>query len=133
MAALQAMDKRVRDKGRSRTQIAAELGLGYDQYARYVNGDTPIRFEQIDLFAGVYGVHPHDLGRAILSGDLTDLEWTMAGALRSHIPEADIPAFEAEWAGKTVLEQRAAAEGIIANANRARARATTSRRRNQTA
>ena len=113
--ALQSIDKRVRDGGKSRTQIAAALGLGYDQYARYVNGDTPLRFEQIELFASVYGVDPHTLGQAILTGDASlfdapaspfDFEAALQ-RLEPIIPEHVAQARE-QFAGAPELGQRAA-------------------------
>lgn len=119
VAALQAADKRARSAPgparRSRTQIAAALSLGYDQYARYVNGDTPLRVEQIEQFAQVYGLEPDVLGRAILTGDVREVEgvpYSMAEDLRGYVPEAEIPSYVAEWAGYPEADQRAAVDVI---------------------
>lgn len=125
VAALQAADKRIREAPapvkRSRTQIAAALDLGYDQYARYLAGTTPIRVEQIEQFAQVYGLTHDVLARAILTGDVTEIEaapatlpYDMAAALRGYVPEALIPGYVEEWAGSPEADQRVVVDRIIA-------------------
>lgn len=133
--------QKARGEKPSRTRLAADVGMGYDQYARYVNGETPLRFDQVGLFATVYGIDPDVLGRAILAGDAQAIEqlaqpaepYDMAADLRGHIPEADIPGFVAEHAAEPVVEQQAAARGIKRLADEARKKAMSSRKRNRPA
>lgn len=124
--ALQAAERQV---NKSRTKLAADLGIGYDQYARYVNGDTPLKFEQVALFADAYGLDPQILGQAILTGDVGPIEdtapagWDMATALRPHVPQDDIPGFVARHAHKTLAQQQAAVRGIISDVHEAQRKA----------
>lgn len=110
------------DDRTTRTKLAGALNLSYDQYARYVNGDTPLRVEQIPLFASAYGINERILGHAILTGDLTGLDepYDMAADLRGHIPEDDIPDFVAKYAGLDPYSQRSAADGAKRMVNKAR-------------
>ena len=109
-AALSEAEKRVK---RTRTQIAADLALSYDQYGRYVSGATPLRVEQIEQFAAVYGVDPGVLGHAILSGDISELTdadpspaYDFLAELRRVLPHdphrADRTYAEWEWAPESV-------------------------------
>lgn len=97
--------------GKTRTNLAAELGLGYDQYARYVNGVTPLRVEQIEQFAYAYGIDPRVLGHAILTGDTAALpKWDIRAALREagETDEARIEQFATTYEGRGIADQRAA-------------------------
>lgn len=81
---------RGRKRGKSRTQLAVETGLGYDQYLRYVNGETPIRVEQIGLFARAYDLDPDVLGQAIVTGDTSELvaeSWDFRAELAAAAPD----------------------------------------------
>lgn len=134
-AALQAADEYAqrRQERRSRTRLAADLGLGYDQYARYVNGETPLRIEQIELFAQVYGLDAAVLGRAILTGDTTEIEallqqpaFDMADYLqRGGVLAADIPGFVEKHCGESPESQKFAADGYIRTTRRAQKRASS--------
>lgn len=58
-----------RDSGRKRSAIVAdldaELNVGHDQYRRYLRGDTPLRWDQIDAFARACRTTKADLVRAL--------------------------------------------------------------------
>lgn len=93
--ALQAAEERVveirgHQAGKSRTQLAADVYLGYDQYCRYVNGKAAIDVEQIVCFAHAYGVDPDVLGRAIMTGDVEELtrRWDFRAALERACPDS---------------------------------------------
>lgn len=55
--------------GRKRSAIVAELdaeiNVGHDQYRRYLRGDTPLRWDQIDVFARAFGATKAELSRAL--------------------------------------------------------------------
>lgn len=132
-AALQAAEQRAQDAGKSRTKLAAELDFSYDQYARYVNGDTPMRFEQVEQFAGAYDIDELVLGHAILTGDTSAIvsTWDMAAYLRGHVLESDIPGKVAKHKHEPPDVQKAAADSYIRMTRRAQRKATS--RRNQSA
>lgn len=99
--------------GRTKTWIAAELHLSYDQYGRYVSGATPIRVEQIDQFARAYSVDRMTLALAILTGETEPLVWTIEKALRGRVPEDMIPDVVERYSAFDTLTQRAAVEAIL--------------------
>lgn len=115
-----------KDKKQTRTKLAADLDLGYDQYLRYVNGTTPLRVEQIVSFARAYGITPFELSHRL---GLTDdderapVNW-FRDALRSWIPEGDIDELAEEWEGRPWTNQRSAVEAIKAMAAKMRRDAT---------
>lgn len=108
---------------KSRTRLAADLDLSYDQYCRYVAGMTPIRLEQIGAFAVAYAVDPIALGVAMLTGHVAELSWTLAGALHGQITETDIAEFVTEHQHESEPNQRAHAAAILQAASLARAEA----------
>lgn len=123
-AALSAADQQATANDRTtRTKLAAALDMSYATYMRYVTAETPLRFDQVALFAQAYGIPEDVLGHAILTGDVRQLEaepYDMAADLRSHIPEDDIPDFVAKYAGLDAQSQRSAADGAKRMANRVR-------------
>lgn len=122
------------DKGLLMAALRLKTTNGYDMYER---GQSVIRLDRAEDWAKAFDMPPTDFAGYILGHreieDVLPDPWSMAEALRGHIPEADIPELVAEWAGRSVLEQKAAVEGIKDNANRARARATAARRCNRPA
>lgn len=106
-----ALQKAESISGQSRTKLAAALNHGYDQYSRYVNGVTPLRVEQIEQFAAVYGIDAQALGVAILTGDTSAIEpWDLRAAVRAtgEMDEDAIEAFVSTWEGRSVTNQKAA-------------------------
>lgn len=95
-------------------------------YRRYVAGRVPLRYDQFAAFAGAYGVTVAELTRSIglLDDEAAGAGWDMATALRSHVPDADIPGLVAEHGHKPVADQQAAARGIIRNVHEAQRKAT---------
>lgn len=55
--------------GYEATEIAARVGLSYNQYLRYVWGKAPLRLDQVETFARAYGITPRTLTDAILPAD----------------------------------------------------------------
>lgn len=57
------------DSGRKRSAIVADLdaqiNVGHDQYRRYLRGDTPLRWDQIDVFAKALNTTKAELSRAL--------------------------------------------------------------------
>lgn len=112
---------------RSPTDIASDLGMSDPNYRRYVAGRVPLRYDQFARFAGAYGVTVAELVRSIgLLDDEATAGWDMATALRSHVPQADIPGLVAEHGHKPLADQQAAARAIIRNVHEAQRKATTS-------
>lgn len=138
-AALQAAESLVveirgKREGKSRTALAAEVGLSYDQYQRYVAGKAPLQYDQTEAFARLYGVDPDVLGQAILTGDTSAITamaetpgWDMAAYLAPHIPADQIPEMVKRHRDETPEQQRFAADGYIRTTHRAQNRATRSR------
>ncbi len=114
--------------GRNRTQLAADLGLSYDQYSRYVSGATPLRVSQIRPFAEAYGLPARELTRLLgLVADSPEgavSTWTFRDALRGRIPEWLISQLAEEWEDQPPLNQRAAVQAILSMAERQRKNAT---------
>jgi hypothetical protein len=58
-----------RESGRKRSAIVADLDreieVGHDQYRRYLRGDTPLRWDQIGVFARALNATQADLTRAL--------------------------------------------------------------------
>ncbi len=117
-AALTALQQQ---SGKQATELAAEVGLSYNQYLRYVWGKTPLRVDQFEPFARAYGVDRRVLVDAMFPDPVA---WNMADALRSRIPESDIPGYVATHAGDPIEDQQAAVEDILASADRERVRNT---------
>lgn len=112
-AALQLAEQKSK---KSRTRIAADLGHSYDQYARYANGVTPLRVEQIEQFAEAYGVDPRALGHAILTGDTSGIEvWDIRAAVRARgeTDEDAVEAFAIAYEGRELADQKAAVEDYL--------------------
>lgn len=112
-------------KGKLMDALGFETSRAYDLYE---DGKTVIRLDRVEEWAQAFGLPVVEftgylLGQRALEETIPDT-WAMADALRGHIPQTDIPGFVAEHEGKTLLEQKAAAEGIVDSANRARSRAT---------
>lgn len=109
--------------GLEATDAAAAVGFSYPNYKRYAWGKTPIRPDQYEQFARVYGIAASDLA-AELSGvdiypDLREIaprdqpeNWTFRAALRGHITEDLIERYAPDWEGKPILNQMAAVEAF---------------------
>lgn len=122
-AALSAAEQRcVADTRTTRTKIAGSLDMSVAQYTRYLTGETPLRVEQIELFAAAYGLSETVLAHAIVTGDLAGVgdPYDMAADLKGHILDRDIPEFVAHYAALDPADQRSAADGAKRMANRAR-------------
>jgi hypothetical protein len=76
-----------RESGRKRSAIVADLDreieVGHDQYRRYLRGDTPLRWDQIGVFAWAFKVSQAELTRAL--GLLND---EIDPAIRARVDEA---------------------------------------------
>lgn len=57
-----------RESGKAATAVAAEIGRSYNQYLRYVWGQTPLRIDQLETFAAAYGVPVRRLVDTIFCG-----------------------------------------------------------------
>lgn len=79
---LRALEKA---SGRKPKEIVSELPLGHDQYKRYKRGDTPMKWDQIPLFASAYGTSAPAIAGALGLCDEPDLR----AALASVLPEDD--------------------------------------------
>ena len=64
-AVLRHYDRLATAEGRSRTRVAADAGMSYDQYARYVSGVAALRVDQVLSFAAALGVGARELWRAL--------------------------------------------------------------------
>lgn len=54
-----------KEQGLNQTQVAYQLGLTVDAYAKYERGETALRVESLDSFATALGVTPDDLAQRI--------------------------------------------------------------------
>jgi hypothetical protein len=72
--------------GRARSLIVAGLPMEHDQYKRYVRGDTPLKWDQIPLFAAAYGVPTQDLTRALGLVAPDDPDWDFLAELKRLWP-----------------------------------------------
>jgi hypothetical protein len=76
-----------RDSGRKRSAIVAdldaEINIGHDQFLRYLRGDTPLRWDQIGVFARALGCTQAGLTRALglLDDEREDIRARSAEAL----------------------------------------------------
>lgn len=117
-----------KNTGKEATEVARAVGLSYPQYLRYAWGKVPIRTDQIDAFAEVYQVDPLDLAAELFGVDLyadetkrdADPRWTFRGELHGKIPEELIDELAEDWEGKPILNQMAAARGILQLAEKRR-------------
>ncbi len=72
---------------RPATQLAAEIGLSYNQYLRYVWGKTPLRFDQVEAFARAYGVAPRSLVDLVLRDEIPERGRVLRERLTGRIPQ----------------------------------------------
>jgi hypothetical protein len=105
--------------GRNRTQVAAMIPMDHDTYRRYETGQTELRVSQVPAFARALLIEPSTLIEAL---DLLETEssngWTFRAALAGKLPDDLIDQLADEWEGKPLLNQQAAARGILQLAER---------------
>jgi hypothetical protein len=130
-----------RDSGRKRSEIVAVLPMEHDQYKRYLRGDTPLRWDQIPLFAEAYGIKAADLSRALgLMDDAPTAQdivvppgWTLREALRGRLPDDEIKRQAEYWDRFPLANQYAAYPDILRVAREEVEARTLKPRRDQTA
>ena len=101
--------------------VAKAVGLSYPQVVRYLDGRTPLHSFRIVTFAKALGVDPLDLaaelnGTDVIEDTLIDPGkpvWNFRDALRGRIPESLIEELAQRWERESVINQRAAVDGIL--------------------
>jgi transcriptional regulator with XRE-family HTH domain len=107
--------------GRSRTQVACDLGIEADTYRRYDTGQTELRVSQVEPFAEALGTSSDVLLREL--GFQVVAAQTLRAALEAvGLDEDDIREAESEVAGKdpSQASYRHIAEMLAARALRRR-------------
>lgn len=97
--------------GLNLTPAAAQIGVSASQLSRYESGETILPTPYFQSVARTYGISRADLAERL--GLLDDEGWSMADALRGHIPEADILGFIEKWQHESIQNQRAIVRAII--------------------
>lgn len=105
-----------RESGKEATQIAAEIGLSYNQYLRYSWGKTALRIDQFETFARAYGVGVPELARRL--GLTDDADTYSIEEFRDHLRSAGLPAEDVEELTGIAAEQpafgrKSLAEGYV--------------------
>ena len=113
--------KLTRNAGLEATDLAQAVGLSYPQLLRYAYGKVPLRSYQIPVFARAFGVDPIDLaaelsGQDVFEDQLVDPDkpvWSFRTALRGILTESVIDELAPRWERESVINQKAAVQGIL--------------------
>lgn len=110
--------KLARNAGLEQTELAQAVGLSYPQLLRYAYGKVPLRTFQLAAFARAFGVDPLDLaaelGGVDVFGDAPlDQGWSFRTALRGILTESVIDELAPRWERESVINQKAAVQGIL--------------------
>jgi transcriptional regulator with XRE-family HTH domain len=98
----------------SKSELSSRLGFGTTQaYDLYERGASIIRLDRIDTWAAAFEMPREDF-LGTLNGSLEPwVPWTFRGALHGIIPDDLIDQLAEQWEGKPLLNQQAAARGIL--------------------
>lgn len=100
----------------SKSLLSSRLGFATTQaYDLYERGASIIRLDRLGVWAEAFEI-PYEDFVAIVRGEIDPADgWTFRDALRGdgRIPEWLINDLAQDWEGKPILNQRAAARGIL--------------------
>ena len=113
--------KLTRNAGLEATDLAQAVGLSYPQLLRYAYGKVPLRSYQIPVFARAFGVDPLDLSAELGGVDVFEDQtvnpdqpvWSFRTALRGILTESVIDELAPRWERESVINQKAAVQGIL--------------------
>lgn len=111
--------------------LCSRLGFGSTQtYDLYERGVSVIRVDRVGDWAEAFEMSREDFIESVLgAGDPSADGWTFRGALHGQIPDWLIEQLAPEWEGKPLINQKAAAAGILQMAEEQRSSATKSSRK----
>lgn len=101
-------------RGWKKPDLASRLDLESTySYSRYERGETVIRFDQVPKWAAAFEMSIVDFSAYVFGDAPLDQDWSFRDALRGHVPESLINELAQRWERESVINQRAAVDGIL--------------------
>ena len=101
-------------RGWSKPDLALRLDLESTySYSRYERGETVIRFDQVPKWAAAFEMSIVDFSAYVFGDAPLDQDWSFRAALRGILTESVIDELAPRWERESIINQRAAVQGIL--------------------